>query len=717
MQDLEVNPAEVTVKTSWKNPPTVKELKQDLLDAKSAHDAQVTKIDRWLDNLHVRGNSKPKKIQGRSQVQPKLIRKQAEWRYPSLSEPFLASKDIFKVDPVTWEDVEPARQNSLILHNQFNTKIKKVKFVDDYVRAVVDEGTAIVKLGWDFEEEEVTEEVEVYEFIPDQQMGQLMQELDGMQQDNPTGYSAEVPDELQEAHRRYQGTGIPYRPEFTGELEKVVSMKTTVNKPTLEVCDYKNVTIDPSARGDIEKAGFIVYSFETSISELTKDVKYTNLDKINIEGNSPLNEPDHAASGDQNFNFNDRARKRIVAHEYWGFWDVEGNDIVKPFVATWVGDTLIRLAENPFPDKGLPFVVVPLMPVKNSVYGEPDGELLEDNQKIIGAITRGMIDVMGRSANGQMGVRKDALDAVNRRRFEKGQDYQYNGNVDPRMSFYMHQYSEIPVSAQYMLDLQNHEAESMSGVKAFAGGINSGALGDVATGITGVLDSVGKRETAILRRLAQGMIEISRKIISMNSEFLEDEEIIRITNENFVAIRRDDLKGDFDLSMSISTAEEDNIKAQELAFMVQTLGGDSDMGMRKIIFRDIARLRKMPELAEKIEKYEPQPDPMAQEKAQLENDLLRAQIAKAMAEAQENEAEAALDMARARKEHSTADKQDLDFVEQESGVTQERQKEIVGEQARSNMARDVQKAGLDKQVKAEDAKATALQNYLGQGKK
>ncbi|MFR7882255.1 MAG: hypothetical protein ACLU5J_12890 [Christensenellales bacterium] len=35
-----------------------------------------------------------------------------------------------------------------------------------------------------------------------------------------------------------------------------------------------------------------------------------------------------------------------------------------PFVATWVGDTLIRMELNPFPDEKLPFVLVQYLPVK-----------------------------------------------------------------------------------------------------------------------------------------------------------------------------------------------------------------------------------------------------------------------------------------------------------------------------------------------------------------
>ena len=40
-------------------------------------------------------------------------------------------------------------------------------------------------------------------------------------------------------------------------------------------------------------------------------------------------------------------------------------------------------------------------------------QLLKDNQQIIGAVTRGMIDLMGKSANGQTGRLKNALDFLN----------------------------------------------------------------------------------------------------------------------------------------------------------------------------------------------------------------------------------------------------------------------------------------------------------------
>ena len=675
--------------TTWAKEPTVSQLRQDLLDAKSAHDAHVGNVKRWLDNLQAKNAAGFKKTPGRSSIIPKLIRKQAEWRYAALSEPFLSTDDLFNVLPMTYEDRNSALQNGLVLNNQINTQLNKTKFIDEYVRAAVNEGSVIVRVGWEYLTEKQTVTVPQIEYRAAPQAMPMMQQLDQLQQVSPQEYQNQEA-ELLQAHALYRQHGVPYLPAIVGEQEEEIE-KVLVNRPTLKVCDHRNVIVDPSCEGDMPNAKFVIYGFETSLSELRKAGLYTNLDRINVDGSSPLSQPDYSSVDESNFNFSDESRKRIVAYEYWGFWDIDGSGITKPIVATFVNNTMIRLTENPYPDQAIPFVVVPYLPVAKSVYGEPDGELLEDNQKIVGAVTRGMIDILGRSANGQIGIRKDALDVTNRRKFERGMDYEFNTNVDPRQAIFMHTYPEIPQSVQFMLGMQNAEAESLTGVKAFNNGISGQGLGDTAASVRGALDASSKRELGILRRLADGMIQIGRKIIAMNAEFLSEEEVVRVTNEQFVTVRRDDLAGNFDLRLTISTAEEDNQKAKELAFMLQTLGPNEDPKIRTMVLADICRLRKMPDLAQRLESYQPQPDPLAQEKAQLEVELLKAQIANERAKAMSYQASAQLDQAKvgteqaqAREIHSNSDLKDLDYVEQESGVKQERDLQKQRQQAEAN---------------------------------
>jgi len=256
----------------------------------------------------------------------------------------------------------------------------------------------------------------------------------------------------------------------------------------------------------------------------------------------------------------------------------------------------------------------------------------------------------------------------------------------------MEVYPEIPRSALEVLNMQNNDAEALTGVKAFTQGISGQALGVTATGIRSALDATSKRELGILRRLSNGLNQIGRKVISMNSEFLEDEEIIRITNEKFIAINRNDLGGKYDIKLNISTAEADEQKGSELAFMLQTMGNTMPPEMSQMILADIAKLRKMPDLAKRIAEYQPQPNPLAQQKAQLELALLQAQVQNETAKGQENAVDVKLksaktqtELAKARSMHSDSDGKDLDFVDRESGARDMRDMDMEGRKHAQNM--------------------------------
>jgi len=673
--------------TDWANEPTLQKLKQDLELAKQTHSGQVTKINKWNDLLRVTGGSRPTKIKGRSSVQPKLVRRQAEWRYPALSEPFLATPKLFQVSPVTFEDGDSAKQNELLLNYQFRTKLNRVKFIDDFVRATVDEGTSIIQVGWLRQTKTVDETVPVFQHVEiqsEEEATQLQQVIE-LKKSNPRMYNEQVPPELKAAVDYFEESQVMSVAIQTGE-ETVKVEKIVHNHPTAKILNLANVIIDPTCDGDISKALFVIVSFETNHAALKLEGKrYKNLDQVNWEGASALNEPDHNTNSPNDFQFSDAMRKKVVAYEYWGFWDVANDGVLVPFVCTWVGNVIIRMELNPFPDGKLPFVLAPYLPVKRELYGEPDAELLEENQQITGALVRGMVDLMGRSANSQQGFAKGMLDPLNRRRFENGQDYEYNPNQSPSQGLISHKFPELPNSALMMLNLQNQDAEALSGVKSFSDGLSGASYGDVAAGIRGALDASAKREMTILRRLAKAIIEVGQKFIAMNAVFLSEEEVIRVTNEEFVPIKREDLAGNFDLDVDISTAEVDNAKAQELAFMLQTLGNSVDQSLTLEILSEICRLKRMPELAEKLKNFKPQPNPMQEKMQELE-------LAKVQAEIDKIASEAALNNAKAKIAIAEAARLAVETGERVSGVDHERKKDLQQAQAQGNKELEITKA-------------------------
>lgn len=669
--------------TDWVDEPTVLKLTEDLTMAQSGHDNTVTKIERWLKLREAapKARKDPKQNVNRSTVQPKLVRRQAEWRYSALSEPFLNAEKLFTVAPRTHMDVAAARQNELLLNWQFSTVIPRVAFIDEYVRTAVDEGTVVMRPGWVRETRIDKALVNKWSF----RSGGSPEEMEALSQagqlreQDPIAFE-ELDEQLRVSVEQTIQLGQPVFAVHAGteEVEEEVLLK---NHPRVDILDIRNVYFDPSCEGDITKANFSVISFETSQAELRADGRYQNLDFVNWSSASVLHQPMHTTTEIGHAGFSDELRKRVVAFEYWGFRDIDGSGTLTPIVATWIGQTMIRMELNPYPDQKIPLVVARYMPVRKSVSGEADAELLEDNQQILGALTRGMIDLLGRSANGQTGFAKGMLDTVNRRRYDAGQDYEFNPNQPPATGINQHKFPELPQSALVMLQLQNQEAEALTGVKAFAGGLSGDALGDVATAVRGVLDAASKREMGILRRLTAGMEELGRKIIAMNVTFLTEAEVIRVTDEEFVTITQDSLRGEVDLKVAISTNEIDEARAQDLGFMLQTLGNTVPWEITQMILAEIADLKRMPALAYAIRQFTPQPNPLAQKREELEIAKLEMEIAEMQAQTALAQAKARESQTKARLNLAQADQADLDFVEQETGTKHLRDLDKQGEQA------------------------------------
>lgn len=686
--------------TDWANEPTVNELKQDLISSLGDHNDHVSKILRWRNLLNVEGSDKPRKRKGKSSVEPRLIRRQAEWRYSALTEPFLSSDKIFSVMPRTFEDTDSARQNEILLNYQFNTKINKVKFIDDLVRCTVNDGTAIVRLGWErkTKKEKRIDPVYTYQPIYDQmqlqQFQQQAEQLSQLEQMNPRGFDL-TPKEIKAAYEAFKQTGQPCVAMPIG-LQEIEEEKIVENRPTLEILNPENVYIDPTCNGDIDNALFVITSFETNRAFLQSTGLYKNLDKINWdESSTTLTDEYHTTDSDMSFNFKDSTRKKVIAYEYWGYYDINNDGSLQPIVATWIGDVMVRLELNPFPDQKLPFVVVQYLPIPRSVYGEPDAALLSENQKIYGAILRGIIDTLGNSANSQIGYAKGFVDPLNKQRIERGDNFEFDGNIPLQNGFIQLTYPEIPQTAMLMINLMNQDAEALTGVKSFAEGISGTTYGNLTAGVKSVLDASGKREMAILRRLSKAITFIGAKIVSMNYAFLGEKEIVRVTNEKFIEIDPEDLKGTYDIIIDINTAEVDSQKSQELSFLAQTIGPNLEQPMLFKIISKIADLNRLPDLAYDLRNYQPQPNPTQE----ALNQKLQSEVQKVQAETQKIQSEGQVNQIKAQTEQIKAQTEQAK-MQSEQLQAQAQQAKIQADMLKAKTAAEVAQANIrDQQIR------------------
>jgi hypothetical protein len=605
-------------------------LKADLKAADPLKQDQDVLIAKWRAEYN--GAPYGNEQKGKSAIVSRDIKKQSEWQHATIIDPFVSTSEIIKATPITWEDEAAARQNELLLNTQFCRKFDRFNFMSKAVKVLDREGTLVVQCGWDYEEEEVTREAEVVVI-------------------NEFGQESIVEQSV---------------------TETIVKK----NQPTAKVCRNEDIYIDPTCQDNLDNAQFVIYRYETDLSSLKRDGRYKNLDKISKHGNEDY---DYESPDETEFRFSDEPRKKHVVYEYWGNYDVDGDGIAEPIVCSWIHDVIIRLQSNPYPDGKPPFIVVPFNSVPFKIHGEANAELIGDNQKVKTAIIRGIIDNMAQSNNGQVALRKGALDQINRKKFLSGNNFEFNGSPN---DFWQGSYNNIPSSAFDVIGLMNNEIESMTGTKSFSGGINAGSLGTTATGARGALDATATRRMNIVRNIAENLVKpLIRKWMSYNSEFLEDEEIVRVTNEEYVPVHRDDLDGRIDIDITISTAEDNAVKSQELSFLLQTLGPNEDPAIRRFIMADIMELMRMPDQAKHLREYQPKPDPMEEklkelelERLMLENEKIKAEISDKNARAAENTIDAELkknkamvEAAKARKLNSDADMTDLKFIKEDEG--------------------------------------------------
>ncbi len=633
-------------------------------------------VSRWLDIY----NSEPygNEVKYKSQYVSSMTKQMVGWQLPSLVEPFTASEDIVTCEPATHDDVAMAEQAELLLNYQFTRNFPRFQFISDMMLKLMTEGTCFIKTSWEFEEREVTETIEEELPIP---MNPIEESafMEAMQ-------AAMM--QAQQAGEDPQAVQMQFMEQVPTEIveKEITYMKKVRNRPTASIRELSDIRVDPTCRGDIQAAQFIIDDFETDLSSLRKDGRYKNLDELEdqLTRDSTYIQRDNV---DDSFTYSDDPRKRFIVHEYWGNYDLDGDGIAEPVVVCWVGDTIIREEANPLDDGTKPFVRAVYTRKPGYIYGEPLAESIKDKQRIDSVLNRGIFDDMKRANNGQRGIKKGFTDTTNNTRFNQGKDFEYNTSL---ADVWEGKYTGINNSVFNVMEKNKQEADAIGGIKSFAHGTGGNSLGSTAAAVNATTTSSAKREMQIIRGVAEeAVIPMLEIWLAYDALFLDEEEVIRITSGEFAKIRKDDLDGNIDIKMSISTQEAKAMKADRLAFLMQTMGAGMPPEQANLIVADLMKINDMPHLAEAIANMPPpQPSPEQQEMQALQLELLKAQVQNEYAKARENEIDFELksaktqnELAKARNLDSDSDNKDLDFMMNDEGENHHRDMQLEQQKA------------------------------------
>ena len=647
----------------------LKIVKQDYDLAEVDQNAKMSLIAQWRNEYDGMpyGNEK----EGKSRVVNRDIKKYSSWLESSVLDPFVSTDSIVRCYPATPRSTKFARCAEIILNTQFCRQFNRFNFMSKAIHTLLKDGVCVIKTGWEFEKDK--RKVFYNVDTPLSMLGQPLQpeipeeQLQQLAQENP------------EQAQLLQLASTPMKDELGRQVyhheeqyrEEVIPV---INQPTAMLCRNEDIYVDPTCMGDIDKAQFVIHKYLTDLSALKLDGRYKNLDKIKIKTGRNGDISDYKNRG-TDFDFEDKARAKILVYEYWGNLPIKDNE-TKPMVLAWVDDIVIRCDENPYPDAKPPFIVAPFLPKPFDLYGEPHGALLSDNQRVKTAIYRGIINNMANSNNAQIGIRQGVLNDDNKLKMLAGENFEFSGNTT---DIFVGQYNQLPATTFNLLQLVDSESTQLTGVNTFGQSQTSDRIGN-DNASKGVLDGGNLRKLQVVKSVAENLVKpLLRKWLEYSAELLEDEQVFRITGgEHFEIIQRDDLYGQIDIDLTISTNEDNAVRTNQLAFLLQTIGPNEDPNIRKMIMAEIMKLHKMPELATRIENYEPQPDPLLVAQQQLMIEKLRAEIAELQANAGKIEQDGILKSAKAQNEGARAeqtkaqtDKINLDFIQQQRGMKEQ----------------------------------------------
>lgn len=590
----------------------LKIVKQDYESAKEAKKGIDTKIQTWVDEYN--GEPYGNESDGHSKVVVKDIKKAVEWFLPNAVEPFVSKNRIVKLAGITADDVQRANIAEKLLNYQFVRNFDRYNFIYDCFKVGATEGTTIIKCGWDYQEEE---KVEVLESYTEEQLQIAMNQ----------GIEVEVSDD--------------------GKA-KLTKRRVTSNKPTAVIVRNGKFFIDPTAES-IDTAEYCVDDRDATLSSLKSEGIYKNLDDLSrgVElSDSSAENARFQQGGDRGFNdrdyeSGDKSLGKVTVHEYWGNLDINDTGIAIPVVVSWVGNTIIRMEENPYPDKEKPYVATPFTKTPFMFWGDALAEFISDGQFIRSGIMRAMLDNVAQSNNGFKFFRKGSLDAVNRKKLRSGigGDIEVNGDKN---DMWDGNFNQMPATIFNMFEMIQRENESLSGISNVAQGLDSRALNS-ATASSIAQSSGQKRMMEIVRRYSELMKQLFRKWISYNKEYLTDKEVMRISGE-YIPFTRDDIDGAYDIDITVGVDGVEENKANQVTMLMQQIGGLEGTVDPKLLNKLLAKLADLwgfADVATELESYQqPEPDPMQMEMAKLEMEKLKAEIEKLKTEAHENMADA-----------------------------------------------------------------------------
>ena len=467
------------------------------------------------------------------------IKTTIKWMLPSLEEPFLGTDDPVDIRAVNVDDDAKAKKVQQLLKYQLQRKNAYPTFIESSWKDALKYNWCVAKVWWRREEERTRYKQMVssdnVEFV-----AMLLQE--------ETAGNAEI---------------IEVKPlKDAPDIAVVTFDKITVtaNYPVVQYMSPDELRYTPDGR-NVQDAKFIAHrkmvngdylkqkeaegiykNVDKAMKEYESNVGDTRPDELQVESNSELETIAEKLSDD------DFASKQFELYECYLHVDYNNDGRFENVIVHVIGETPIRIAKN---DMGMaPFFHFSVEADPINAFNENEGftDDLEQQQDLKTAIFRQVITNVAKNNAPRTYVNTNVdVDAL----INNDEIVVCDTTENPSTQVYAN--AQLPISPLSMEVIQyaQNEIEAQSGSTRYNQGLDSNSLNKTATGITAILGSAEKRMKQMSRMFAENyIVPIFKYIILLDQKYMDQEQIIQLTNENIV-ITKDELNIDYDLIINV----------------------------------------------------------------------------------------------------------------------------------------------------------------------
>jgi hypothetical protein len=451
----------------------------------------------------------------------------------------------------TEEDDVPSNTMELLIDYQLNRKNRWWLTSYDWTKCALIENMSFLKVWWKRETKVVS-----YESVVDNI------ELEAIRQDPKNSIVSEEENQPNVFHVVYKKT------------------KLSKNHPVVEACPNSEIYYDPNCK-NLDDANYVIHHKTVNLSFLRqeeKSGKFSNVSEV-AENTGDVRKGSYETTlypdNQDQKTTDDKGRRELKLYEcYEKITLDEKEGSLADLIVTLANDIPVRIEINTMGSH--PFIDISAMRDPHRIQAHRGiADLVREIQDLRSVLLLQMVMNTCINNDRQAFIDSDKLVDANEL---KNNDKVVRVEGDPRSVVSWSPTEPFSPQVLALMEYSHQLLENRVGVTRYNQGSDANSLNKTLGGLDRIMQAANQRIEMIARIFAEtGYTKLFRRLIFLNQTFIDEETVIRVTNERMV-IRPDDLAGEMDIIVNSGIGT--GTKQAEMGFL--QLMGQQYPGMFQI---------------------------------------------------------------------------------------------------------------------------------------